>query len=53
MRRPPPLYRTGPHGAAACYLYREGVVVRGEDMGAVLVGGTSAAGGAERAQIWG
>ena len=42
----PPLYRTGPHGAAACYLYREGEVVRGEDMGAVLVGGISAAGGA-------
>ena len=38
----PPLYRTGPHGAAACYLYREGEVVRGEDMGAVLVGGISA-----------
>ena len=42
---PPPLYRTGPHGAAACYLYREGEVVRGEDMGAVLVGGISAGGG--------
>ena len=41
----PPLYRTGPHGAAACYLYREGEVVRGEDIGTVLVGGISAGGG--------
>jgi peptide/nickel transport system ATP-binding protein len=43
---PPPLYRTGAHRAAACYLYRDGEVVPGEDMGAVLVGGVSAGGGA-------
>ena len=41
----PPLFRTGPHGAAACYLYRDGEVVRGEDMGAVLVGGIAPAAG--------
>jgi peptide/nickel transport system ATP-binding protein len=35
----PPLYRTGPHRAAARYLYRSGEVVAGEDMGTVLVGG--------------
>ena len=40
----PPLFRTGPHGAAACYLYRDGEVVRGEDMGATLVGGVGATG---------
>ncbi len=39
----PPLYRIGPHRAAACYLYRDGEVVRGDDLGAVLVGGVGAA----------
>jgi len=37
----PPLFRTGPHGAAACYLFRDGEVVRGEDIGTVLIGGAS------------
>jgi peptide/nickel transport system ATP-binding protein len=35
----PPLYRVGQHRAAACYLYRDGEVVRGEDLGTVLIGG--------------
>jgi peptide/nickel transport system ATP-binding protein len=34
----PPLYRVGPHRAAACYLHRDGEVVAGEEMGSVLVG---------------
>ena len=43
MSAVPPLYRTGPHRAAACYLYRDGEVVRGEDIGTVLIGGVGAA----------
>ena len=38
----PPLYRIGRHRAAACYLYRDGEVVRGEDLGTVLIGGIGA-----------
>ena len=41
----PPLYRVGPSRAAACYLYRDGEVVPGDDLNAVLggVGGSDAA----------
>jgi peptide/nickel transport system ATP-binding protein len=40
----PPLYRVGPSRAAACHLYRDGEVVPGDDLNAVLggVGGTNA-----------
>ena len=35
----PPMFRTDPHRAAACYLYREGQAVAGADLGSVLVRG--------------
>jgi oligopeptide/dipeptide ABC transporter ATP-binding protein len=34
----PPLYRVGPSRAAACHLYRDGEVVPGDDLNAVLGG---------------
>jgi peptide/nickel transport system ATP-binding protein len=40
----PPLYRVGPSRAAACHLHRDGEVVPGDDLNAVLAGvGGSAA----------
>ena len=39
----PPLYRTAPHAAAACFLYREKETVQGVDMGSVLVEGDGSA----------
>jgi hypothetical protein len=40
----PPLYRVGPSRAAACHLYRDGEVVPGDDLNAVLgeLGGSDA-----------
>jgi oligopeptide/dipeptide ABC transporter ATP-binding protein len=35
----PPMFRTDPHRAAACYLYRDGEAVAGADLGSVLVQG--------------
>jgi hypothetical protein len=34
----PPLYRVGPSRAAACHLHRDGEVVPGDDLNAVLGG---------------
>ncbi len=59
----PPLYKVGPHQAAACFLHKSGPVVKGEDMmevftpstlsgagaGATPSGGNSIAGGVQRA----
>jgi len=45
----PPLYRVARHRAAACYLYGDGEIVLGEDMGTVLVGGIEAGGAASAA----
>jgi peptide/nickel transport system ATP-binding protein len=35
----PPLFRTDPHRAAACYLYRDGDPVPGVDIGTILIQG--------------
>jgi peptide/nickel transport system ATP-binding protein len=36
----PPLYRTAPHRATACYLYRESPVAASETLGAIFIGRT-------------
>ena len=37
LEAPPPLYRTDPHRAAACYLDREAPALKAEEMATVFV----------------
>jgi oligopeptide/dipeptide ABC transporter ATP-binding protein len=37
LEAPPPLYRTDPHRAAACYLYRDAPALKAEEMDRVFV----------------
>jgi hypothetical protein len=38
----PPMFRTDPYRAAACFLYRDRAVVLGADIGAVMIPGDDA-----------
>jgi peptide/nickel transport system ATP-binding protein len=37
LRKPPPLFRTAPHRAVACYLYQSAPVLPGEELGTAFV----------------